>query len=251
MTCLLGAGSMKYKKIKPKKIYEEVAEAIYEMIRSGQVKPGEKLDSVQQLAENFQVGRSAIREALTSLRAMGLVDMKQGEGTYVNEFETDQITFPLSTAILMNKEDIAQLLEVRKIIEIGTATAAAKKRTSEHLTMMEKALEEMKSAKGDETLGEEADLQFHFALAAAAQNPLLLSLMNHVSGLMGETMKETRRVWLFSKQITVERLYDEHKAIYEAIKEQDEEKARKFMLIHLENVEAILQKYFQSANLSR
>jgi GntR family transcriptional regulator, transcriptional repressor for pyruvate dehydrogenase complex len=247
----LGVKWMEYKKIKPKKIYEEVAEAIYEMIRSGQVKPGEKLDSVQQLAENFQVGRSAIREALTSLRAMGLVEMKQGEGTYVNEFETDQITFPLSTAILMNKEDIAQLLEVRKIIEIGTATAAAKKRTSEHLTMMEKALEEMKSAKGDETLGEKADLQFHFALAAASQNALLLSLMNHVSGLMGETMKETRRVWLFSKQTTVERLYDEHKAIYEAIKEQDEEKARKFMLIHLENVEAILQKYFQSANLSR
>jgi GntR family transcriptional regulator, transcriptional repressor for pyruvate dehydrogenase complex len=251
MTCLLGAGSMKYKKIKPKKIYEEVAEAIYEMIRSGQVKPGEKLDSVQQLAENFQVGRSAIREALTSLRAMGLVEMKQGEGTYVNEFETDQITFPLSTAILMNKEDIAQLLEVRKIIEIGAAAAAAKKRTSHNLTMMEKALEEMKSAQGDEALGEKADLQFHFALAGAAQNPLLLNLMSQVSGLMGETMKETRRVWLFSKQTTFERLYDEHKSIYEAIKEQDEEKARKLMLIHLENVEAILQKYFQSANLSR
>jgi GntR family transcriptional regulator, transcriptional repressor for pyruvate dehydrogenase complex len=251
MTCLLGAGSMQYKKIKPKKIYEEVAEAIYEMIRSGQVKPGEKLDSVQQLAENFQVGRSAIREALTSLRAMGLVEMKQGEGTYVNEFETDQITFPLSTAILMNKEDIAQLLEVRKIIEIGAAAAAAKKRTSHNLTMMEMALEEMKSAQGDEALGEKADLQFHFALAGAAQNPLLLSLMSHVSGLMGETMKETRRVWLFSKQTTVERLYEEHKDIYEAIKEQDEEKARKFMLVHLDNVEAILQKYFQSANLSR
>ena len=242
---------MQYKKIKPKKIYEEVAEAIYEMIRSGQVKPGDKLDSVQQLAENFQVGRSAIREALTSLRALGLVEMKQGEGTYVKEFETEQITFPLSTAILMNKEDIAQLLEVRKIIEIGTAAAAAKKRTTEHLGMMEKALDEMKSAKGDEALGEIADLQFHFALADAAQNPLLLSLMNHVSGLMGETMKETRRVWLFSKQTTVERLYEEHKDIYEAIKEQDEERARKCMLVHLENVEAVLQKYFHSTNLSK
>ena len=65
---------MQYKKIKPKKIYEEVAEAIHGMIRSRQLKPGDKLDSVQQLAENFQVGRSAIREALTALRAMGLID---------------------------------------------------------------------------------------------------------------------------------------------------------------------------------
>jgi GntR family transcriptional regulator, transcriptional repressor for pyruvate dehydrogenase complex len=242
---------MNYKKIKPKKIYEEVAEAIYEMIRSGQIKPGDKLDSVQQLAENFQVGRSAIREALTSLRALGLVDMKHGEGTYVKEFETDQITFPLSTAILMNKDDIAHLLEVRKIIEIGSAAAAANKRTSQHLASMERALEEMKGANGDEELGEKADLQFHLALAEASQNPLLMNLMNQVSGLMGETMKETRRVWLFSKQTSLERLYDEHLAIYEAVKDQDEERARNFMLVHLENVDAILQKYFQHTNLAK
>lgn len=241
---------MKYKKIKPKKIYEEVAEAIYEMIRSGQLKPGDKLDSVQQLAVNFQVGRSAIREALTSLRAMGLIDIKQGEGTYIKEFESEQITFPLSTAILMNKDDIAQLLEVRKILECGTAAAAAKNRTSQHLTMMESALEEMKGANGDEELGEKADLQFHLALAEASRNPLLMSLMNHVSILMGETMKETRKVWLFSKQTTLECLYDEHKAIFEAIKNQDEEKARNFMLVHLENVDAILKRYFQHTNMS-
>lgn len=58
---------------------------------------------------------------------MGLVEMKQGEGTYVRLFENDQITFPLSSAILMNKEDISHLLEVRKIIEIGTVSAAAKR----------------------------------------------------------------------------------------------------------------------------
>lgn len=240
---------MKYKKIKPKKIYEEVAEAIYEMIRSGQLNPGDKLDSVQQLAENFQVGRSAIREALTSLRAMGLVEMKQGEGTYVKEFEKDQITFPLSTAILMNKDDIAQLVEVRKIIESGTAGAAAKRRTEQHLIMMEAALEVMLGAKGDEELGEKADFQFHLALAEAAQNQLLASLMNHVSDLMVETMRETRRVWLFSKQTTIKQLYHEHLAIYEAIKNQDEEAARTRMQVHLENVDEILKKYFQHTTM--
>ncbi|MED1470393.1 FadR/GntR family transcriptional regulator [Bacillus salipaludis] len=236
---------MNYKKIKPKKIYEEVAETIYEMIRSEELKPGDKLDSVQQLAENFQVGRSAIREALTSLRAMGLVEMKQGEGTYIKEFEPDQITFPLSTAILMNQEDIAELVEVRKIIESGTAAAAAKRRTDQNLMMMEAALEAMLEAKGDEELGETADLQFHMALAEAAQNRLLLNLMNYVSELMVETMRETRKVWLFSKETTIEQLHREHLAIYEAIKAQDEEAARTNMQIHLENVDAILGKYFQ------
>ncbi|MEH7442549.1 FadR/GntR family transcriptional regulator [Bacillus sp. JJ1122] len=238
---------MQYKKIKPKKIYEEVAEAIHGMIRSGQLKPGDKLDSVQQLAENFQVGRSAIREALTALRAMGLIEIRQGEGTYVREFETAQISFPLSTAILMNPEDTAHLLEVRKILEAGTVFSAAEKRTDIQLKAMEDALEEMKRANGNEELGEKADLQFHLAIAESSQNPLLISLMNHVSGLMGETMKETRRLWLYSKQTTTDRLHDEHYAIYQAIKEQDAETARSLMLSHIESVEDILLKYINQS----
>lgn len=236
---------MDYKIIKPKKIYEEVAETIYEHIQSGKLKPGDKLDSVQQLAENFQVGRSAIREALTSLRAMGLIELRQGEGTYIKEFEASQISFPLSTAILMNKEDIDHLLEVRKIIEVGTVESAAKKRNIQQLEKMKMALNAMKTADGDEELGEEADWLFHIAIAEAAQNPLLLNLMNHVSTLMVETMKETRRVWFFSNQITVGKLYEEHVSIYQAIKEQNANKAKEFMLKHIENVENTLQKYYE------
>lgn len=240
---------MEFKKIKPKKIYEEVAETIYEMIRTGTLKPGQRLDSVQQLAENFQVGRSAIREALTSLRAMGLVEMRQGEGTYIKEFDSDQISYPLSTAILMNKEDIANLLEVRKIIEVGMASAAAKKRTAEQLADIEKALMDMKRAHGNQELGEEADLNFHLAIAKGAQNPLLINLLNQVAGMMAVTMKETRKVWLYSKETTLDQLYDEHERIFQAIRDQDEGGAGYFMMIHLENVEEILQKYYHQANL--
>ncbi|MBS4206028.1 FadR/GntR family transcriptional regulator [Lederbergia citrea] len=236
---------MMYPQIKSKKLYEEVAEAIHESIRSGQLKPGDRLDSVEQLAENFQVGRSAIREALSALRAMGLVEMKQGEGTYIKEFSSDQIAFPLSTAILMNKTDVANLLEVRKIIETGTVASASKNRTDENLKAMEAALEEMKTANGNKELGEKADLEFHLAIAEASQNQLLSSLLNHVSLLMQETMKETRKLWLYSKQTTTEKLYDEHKKIYEAISYGDENRARKSMLEHLENVEKVLGRYFK------
>lgn len=240
---------MIYKKIKPKKIYEEVTETIYEMIRTGKLKPGQKLESVQQLAENFHVGRSAIREALTSLRAMGLVEMRQGEGTYVKDFPAEQVNFPLSTAILMNKEDISNLLEVRKIIEVGTVSVAARKRTESQLKEMEEALTDMKKAHGNEELGEEADLKFHLAIAKGSQNLLLTNLLNQVSEMMAVTMKETRRVWLYSKETTLEQLYVEHELIFQAIKDQKADEAGKFMLIHLENVEAILQKYFQQTNL--
>ncbi|WP_100332856.1 FadR/GntR family transcriptional regulator [Bacillus xiapuensis] len=231
---------MNYKKIKPKKIYEEVADALLDSIRSGNLRPGDKLDSVQQLAENFQVGRSAIREALTSLRAMGLIELRQGEGTYVKGFSPSGIAYPIENALLMNTNDKLHLLEVRKILEVGVAFIAAQKRTEEDVASIRKALEEMKLHSGDIELGEEADFAFHLSIAKATGNPLLSSLMNHVSDLLVETMKETRRICLYSEWTTVDKLNQEHEAICQAIAEQNPEKARLEMSVHLHNVETIL-----------
>ena len=236
---------MEYKKIKPKKIYEEVADTLQEAIRSGKLKPGTKLESVQQLAESFQVGRSAIREALTALKAMGLIEMRQGEGTYVKEFQAEDLNFQIATAMLMNQQDVMHLLEVRKIIETGAAATAAKKHTPENLIKMDAALNGMKVALGNEELGETSDLQFHLAVSEATQNPMLTNLLLQVSDLMQETMKETRRITLFSKEKTTERLYNEHLAIYEAIVTRNEEAARSAMLLHLNNVEETLENFFE------
>ncbi|MBD1380350.1 FadR/GntR family transcriptional regulator [Metabacillus arenae] len=235
---------MKYKQVRPRKIYEEVAETILEMIKKGEIKPGEKLDSVEQLAENFNVGRSAIREALSALRAMGMIDIKQGEGTYVKEFDPDVFSLPLSSAALMNKQDISYLLEVRRILETGAARAAAEKRTEADLEDMQIALGQMKEAVGNEELGEQADLLFHIGIAAASHNPILVNLMNHVSGMLIESMRETRRILLYSKRKNTDRLYDEHVEIFEAIQSGDSDTAEKRMLQHLENVEKVLTKYF-------
>ena len=195
---------------------------------------------------NFQVGRSTIREALSALKAMGLIEMRQGEGTFVREFDPKQITFPLSMGILMNEEDILHLLEVRKIVESGTTVAAARRRTNQDLVALKKALELMKVAHNlqDDELGEQADLQFHLSLAQASGNPILVNLMNHISVLTGDTMGETRRLWLVSQQTTTEKLYEEHQLIYHMIEKQNEEKALEAMMNHLGNVNNILNTYF-------
>ncbi|MFF2793487.1 FadR/GntR family transcriptional regulator [Lysinibacillus xylanilyticus] len=237
---------MELRKIKPKKIYEEVSEILYEKIRSGELKPGDRLDSVEQLAEQLQVSRSAIREALSALKAMGLIEIKQGSGTFVKSNQSNQLDFPLSTAILTNKQDISHLLEVRKIIEVGAAASAAIHRTEEDLQSMLQILDEMKLVQGDGKLGEKVDFQFHAAISAASQNPLLTTLLDQVSGLMIETMKETRRIWLYSKKITSEKLYDEHMQIFLAIKQQNEELAKHAMASHLSNVEKVLMQYFET-----
>ncbi len=213
-----------------------------DMIKSGELKPGDKLASVQQLAENFQVGRSAVREALSALRAMGLVEMHQGEGTYIREFESNMLTLPAYTAMLMKKTDVKNLLEVRRILEVGAVSAAAERRTEEQLAEIEAALEQMKQA-SDEELGEEADFQFHMAIAKASQNDLLISLMNNVSEMMVTTMRETRRIWLYSTETALGRLTLEHQSIYESIRDQDGPRAQQLMLDHLHSVEEVLMKY--------
>jgi GntR family transcriptional regulator, transcriptional repressor for pyruvate dehydrogenase complex len=237
--------TLKYKQIKPKKIYEEVADTLLESIRSGELQPGEKLDSVQQLAESFQVGRSAIREALTSLRAMGLIEMRQGEGTYVQAFEPGGIAFPLQSALLMNKRDLQNLMEVRKILETGIAASAAVQRTDEDIDAMNRALSDMVTYSGDPELGEKADLAFHLAVAEAAGNELLSSLMNHVSDMTAESMRETRRLCLYGASAAVEQLNQQHEAILKAIKAGRPEAARKAMAAHLDYVESVLRQQLE------
>ncbi|MEC2126594.1 FadR/GntR family transcriptional regulator, partial [Bacillus paranthracis] len=129
------------------------------MIKNGTLKPGDKLLPVHQLAEQFQVGRSAVREALSALRAMGLIEMKQGEGTYVKNFDSSSLTKSLNNRLLMKKEDILNLLEVRKVLEVGAVRAAAAKRTEDNLQNMKHWLDEMAKSVGDEKAGEKADFQ--------------------------------------------------------------------------------------------
>lgn len=240
--------SLELRKIKPKKIYEEVSEILHEKIRAGVLKPGDRLDSVEQLAEQLQVSRSAVREALSALKAMGLIEIKQGSGTFVKSVPPNRLDFPLSTAMLSNKLDIARLLEVRKIIEVGAAASAAINRTEQDIQALVQILDDMKQAHGDGELGEKVDYQFHVAIATASQNPLLATILDQISGLMIDTMKETRRIWLYSKKTTSEQLYEEHMNIFLAIQQQNEELAKQAMTFHLSNVEKVLLQYFETTD---
>ncbi|MCF6092881.1 FadR family transcriptional regulator [Microaerobacter geothermalis] len=215
------------------------------MISKGILKPGDKLDSVRELAEKFNVGRSAVREALSALKAMGLVEMRQGEGTFISKFNSSAITQPLSSAVLMNPKEIKELLEVRKIMEVGIAGIAASKRDEEDLTLMREALLEMEKAldADDEGLGELADVKFHMAIAKSTKNKMLIKLMNNISGFMRETMKESRRIWLYAEEATHHRLYLEHKSIFQAIEEKNATLAQQRMLTHLVKVEEVVDKF--------
>lgn len=171
--------------------------------------------------------------------------MKQGEGTYVKQFDPEQLAFSLSPAFLMKQHDVRQLLEVRTIIETGAVKKAALLRTDDDLHQLRDALEQMKLAEAHEEIGEEADLTFHLALAKASKNDVLKVLMNQVSTLLVETMRETRKVVLFSTKASIRQLYEEHEQIYKAVMARQPEEAEKAMLTHLKNVENLLGDVLQ------
>jgi len=134
--------------------------------------------------------------------------------------------------------------QMRQIIEVGAAGSAAIHRTPGDIEALKQSLDSMEKTLNAVGFGEEQDLAFHAAVANASHNPLLITFLNQVSELMLETIRETRKLYLYTKKETMETLYEEHLKIFEAIVEKDVAGAQLAMQHHLNNVETLLQRAF-------
>ena len=230
------------KPIKTKKIYEQIVEQIGLLVADGQLKPGDRLPSERELVERFQVSRASIREAISALEMMGLIEVRSGEGTYIRQVNIDSVVAPLAWMLFIEKDTDLELYEVRKILEVQASAIAAERVQDDEIQDMYDALEVMRLDLEIDRLGEEADHHFHFAIARATHNKMLIRLMNTISDTMQKTLKSSRSK-LNGDRNTPERLYREHYSIYEAIKNHDVLKAQQLMLDHLVGVETQLAKY--------
>ncbi|RIM78152.1 FadR/GntR family transcriptional regulator, partial [Staphylococcus arlettae] len=145
-------------KISNVKIYEQVADLLLEQIKTGEYEVGDKLPSIQKLAQNYGVSVASIREALNALRTIGVIEIKQGYGTFIKQKEP--IFFEIGEKF-NSLTQVEELLELREIIERTTVGKAAIQRSATDLENMKKALTDMGKAVSDGTSGEAADLQFH------------------------------------------------------------------------------------------
>jgi GntR family transcriptional repressor for pyruvate dehydrogenase complex len=236
---------MEITRIATRKISEEIADQIKEQIVSGKLLPGNKLPSTRELSELFQVGRSTVREALSALKAMGLVEIHQGEGSYVRKFDPAEIEMPQLDSLIMSRTTILELLEARKSLEVSNAELAALKRTDDDLQAFENVLERMKDNLGDETEGEQADILFHLTLAKATHNSIIVRLLETISSQMELAIRETRRLQMYSNKSVSTQLWNEHQEIYEAIKASDPALAQEKMRQHLFHVERVLIRFLK------
>lgn len=230
------------KPIKTKKIYEQIVDQIGLLVAEGQLKPGDRLPSERELVERFKVSRASIREAISALELMGLIEVRSGEGTYIRQVNIDSVVAPLAWMLFIEKDTDLELYEVRKILEVQAAGVAAERAQDNEIQDMHEALEVMRMDLEVERLGEEADHDFHFAIARATHNKILVRLMNTISDTMQKTLKSSRSK-LYADRSTPERLYQEHYLIYEAIKNHNILKAQQLMLDHLVGVEDQLANY--------
>ncbi|MCI3918708.1 FadR family transcriptional regulator [Paenibacillus sp. TRM 82003] len=230
---------MSFPQIRAPKGADLVADRIRERIVSGELRPGTKLPSVAALAEQFQVGLSTVREALSALKATGWLDIRHGSGTYVAA-ELPREEPPIDPFYLA--ESFRDLVEARQYIESGCAALAARRRSDDDVAALAAIVERMERALGDEAESEAADIAFHLRIAEASGNALFLSMLQSLTDRLQEHMKGSRQLWLFAERASAEQLLAEHRSMLEAIRAGDEAEASARMMRHIDKVARTLQR---------
>jgi len=228
-----------FKQVKTKKIYEEVIEQIKKLIIDGKLQPGDKLLSERELAEKLGVSRASVREAFSALEIMGIITIRAGEGSFVRQVSYEGMLEPLSFLLQVDIDNVMQLLEVRKILEVEIATLAAVRATPEDIEEIRSALNKMVEEVNAGEVGDVADAEFHFAVVKAAHNPILVTLIHTISDLMANTLRFSRQKIFLTGNIS-NQLYDSHCSIFQAIVDKAPKRAGSLMYKHLTMVEKLM-----------
>lgn len=227
---------MVFRPVKTTRIADDVFQQIKRSIEQGDVKVGDKLPGERTLAEQFNVNRAGVREALRVLEAVGMVEVRHGLGCYAVSTavkgEAPSIWVPWLT---VHREDVLALLDVRESLEAKAASLAAEMRTDRDIAAMESALDEMRGAITalDMTADEASrlDVRFHDAIATASRNKYLIHLLRDFSSAV-----ETDRYAIFAVPNRLAHSVEEHEEILVAIGEGDSRAAGEAMMRHVERI---------------
>lgn len=218
-------------------LYEQVTDRIQEMILSRSFRPGDRLPTEQQLADQFGVSRTAVREAVKALAERGLVRVRQGRGTFVALPSADRASEFLTLFLQLNDRTITELLEARRAIELEAVALAAIRRTDEDLRQISSCLERMQyiiEQGPDVDLGPfiDWDVQFHLHIARATRNEIFTFMLTVLRELLRRNFGQALRApGARSRTIAA------HEQILRALEQGDPDAARTVMRQHLDTAE--------------
>jgi GntR family transcriptional regulator, transcriptional repressor for pyruvate dehydrogenase complex len=220
---------LKEKPIERTSVSQSVLKRIIELIRKGDLKPGDKLPSIQLFSEKMQVGASSVREALKQLQIIGLITIKQGEGTFISDKASPAyISNNIGYLLDLKKPDILYCLEVRKIIEKGAVELAALRASENVINKLDASIQKMRGIIENPKEFALENINFHLTIVEASKNPILPIIFNSIYDLIIEEQQAVANVLdIKSKSI------EHHINIYNAIKSHNTGKAVKEMEKHL------------------
>jgi len=240
---LAGNGSRrKQRAIRAPSVTDDAIDKIRERIVSGAWGPGDRLPKESELAAELGLSRNSLREAVRALSQLRVLEVRQGDGTYVSSLEPDLLLESTSfVSHLLLGEGAVALYEVRRILEAAAAALAAARINEEGKQELGASLERMRDAQGVEELVE-ADVAFHAVIARATGNPVLISLLASLSTRMLRVRLWHGRAADSALDVTRE----EHRRIYEAIMQRDPELARAAATAHIASGERWLRRQVET-----
>ena len=222
------------------RLSDQVAEQLSAEIKQGRLAPGDKLPTEARLVEQFAVSRTVVREAVSRLKSLGLVDSRQGSGVFVS---AQQPFAPLNFEArhAASQEAVVQIVEVRRALEAEVAALAAERRSASDLQAIEQAVQALDQAVQSGGDGVAEDVNFHRAIAEATRNPFLIQTLSYLSQFLHGATQVTRaneaRRGDFAAAVR-----SEHLAILQAVQAGDPERAREAAFAHMGNAIGRIRK---------
>ncbi|SDS52367.1 transcriptional regulator, GntR family [Streptomyces sp. TLI_053] len=227
-------------------VTDEAIEKIKAMIVSGELGPGSRLPKEADLAERLGLSRNSLREAVKALSLIRVLDVRQGDGTYVTSLEPNLLLESLGFVVDFHQDDtVLEFLEVRRILEPAASAMAARVMSDDDISGLRQVLDSLRE---DATLQQliENDLEFHRRIAAGSGNSVLCSL---IDGLSGPTARA--RIWRgLTEEGAVARTRQQHRAIVDAIAGRTPDLAHAWATIHVSGVEHWLRGTLGAAGSS-
>jgi len=232
---------------KPHKLYQKIANAVADAIKKGTYVHGQRLPSERDLAEEFQVSRPTVREAMIALEMRGYVEARQGSGVYVTKPSPSTIIAEVESAPEL---DIGafELTEARRLFEGETAALAASVITDPEIAVLENLLEQMEDKNSRDAEADRADRQFHVTIAQATQNSAIVTVIENLWDIRYDS--PLCRAML-ARAAIARPVAAEHRSILDALKARDPQRARNAMRAHLAQVIDGLFKATELESLER
>lgn len=217
------------------KVYEEVAGQIQRLIIAGKLKPGDRLPPERELAETCGVSRASVREAIRLLETLGLAEPRHGEGTIIRDLNPRSLVYPLATLLTRKRTMLAEVLDVRKMIEPPLAARAAAEASADEIARLAEILasQEEKVRRGE--LPIEEDSRFHYTIATVARNSVALKVVDVLMDLLQESRQRSLQV-----KGRLQKSLEGHRRVLAAIRRRHPAAAEAAMRRHIEEVHEVL-----------